>query len=92
MNPHCGEHFGTTCIIGQEIRNLANEEGADIINRYDEWVHIFDIDPEVERCLTLSWLLYIGWFCYHRASYATDEEGRALWSCYKEEHLSRTVR
>ena len=58
----------------------------------DSMLQDYDSGHNGPRLKVLSWLTYIGWHGYHRATYLTDEMARGYWFKFVEEELRRAVR
>jgi len=87
------QHFATTnCEVNNEIIRIARSYGYAIDgNLKDDWLRLYDSGEDQPTLKVLSWLLYIGWYGYHRATYQTDVLARGSWMKFLCEELEGAI-
>jgi hypothetical protein len=67
------QHFAKNCRVMNQVVRTAEKEGYPIAECIlTEWTQLFDSGEHKERCCILTWMLYIGWYGYHIATYKTS--------------------
>ena len=91
MCPLCGNHvahdnavyFAQDCIVCVDVVESAKTKGYQVeTDILEEWKQLMETNSNMERLETLSWLLYVAWYGYHRATYLDVEGAVQFWNNY----------
>jgi len=85
-------HFSRECRIIRSTVNSCAMQGMELdLEVLKEWTALFDEGRHSDRLQLLSWILYIMWYGYHRATYKpTASQARKVWKEYRK-HMDRLI-